>query len=357
MFRILTINPGSTSTKLGIFADTTEELSQNLSHSAEELTKFPSITDQIEYRFGKINDFLQSQKLSANDFAAIVGRGGLLKPMASGTYVVNDAMLEDLRHSRYGAHASNLGAILADMLAKPGNCPAYIVDPVVVDELEPIARFSGRPEIKRRSIFHALNQKAVAKRFAKTIGRPYEELNLIVVHLGGGISVGCHQRGRVVEVNNALDGEGPFSPERAGTVPAGQFANIILKEGLPLEDIARLLAGKGGLVAYLGINDARQIERRIIEENDNEAKLIYDAMIYHTARYIAAAAVPVCGKVDTIILTGGIAYSKYVTDKLQEYVSFIAPVTIIPGEDELKALAEGAYRVLTGEEQAKEYQA
>ncbi|MCX7780044.1 MAG: butyrate kinase [Negativicutes bacterium] len=354
MYRILTINPGSTSTKLGIYEDTQEVLVQNLSHSATELAEFPCVADQFEYRLEKINQFLQANQLKAEDFAAIVGRGGLLKPMVSGTYAINNSMLDDLKHSRYGSHASNLGAMLADRLAKQANCPSFIVDPVVVDELDPIARICGRPEIERRTIFHALNQKAVAKRFAKSIDRPYHELNLIIAHLGGGISVGCHKQGSVVEVNNALDGEGPFTPERAGTLPAGQFAEVIVKNQLSLEAVAKMLAGKGGLVAHLGTNDAREVEKRI-ENGDQEAKLIYDAMIYQIARYIAAAAVPVCGKVDNIILTGGIAYSKYLTEKLKEYIGFIAPVIVLPGENELQALAEGAYRVLAGEEEAKVY--
>lgn len=354
MYRILTINPGSTSTKLGIYEDAKEVLTQNLSHSAEELAEFPCAIDQFPYRLDKIAAFLQANQLAVQEFAAIVGRGGLLKPMVSGTYTVNDAMLEDLKHSRYGAHASNLGAMLAAVLAKQAGCPAFIVDPVVVDELEPIARVSGRPEIERRSIFHALNQKAVAKRFAGSINRPYHELNLIIAHLGGGISVGCHKQGCVVEVNNALDGEGPFTPERAGTLPAGQFAAIILKDQLRPESIAKILAGKGGLVAHLGTNDAREVEKRIAD-GDKEAKMVYDAMIYQVARCIAAAAVPVCGKVDHIILTGGIAYSQYLTEKLTEYIRFIAPVVVLPGENELQALAEGAYRVLAGEETAKVY--
>lgn len=263
-------------------------------------------------------------------------------------------MLADLQSAKYGAHASNLGASLAYELAKEASCPAFIVDPVVVDELEPIARISGRPEFPRRSVFHALNQKAVAKRYAKSIQRPYEELNLIVAHLGGGISVGCHKHGKVVEVNNALDGTGPFSPERAGTISAGSLAAHILNTQPEKADVTKMLAGKGGLVAHLGTNDAREVVQRI-EAGDEKAKLVFDAMIYSVSRYIAAAAIPVCGKIDQIILTGGIAYSKYLTDKITEYVGFIAPITIMPGEDELKALAEGAYRVLTGEEIAKEY--
>ncbi|MDF2570441.1 MAG: buk2 4, partial [Sporomusa sp.] len=290
-----------------------------------------------------------------NDFAAVVGRGGLLKPMLSGTYQINDYMLDDLRHNRYGSHACNLGAILADLIANQSNCPGYIVDPVVVDELAPVARITGRPETPRKSIFHALNQKAAAKRFAKSIDRPYDSLNLIVAHLGGGISIGCHTFGEVVDVNNALDGEGPFSPERAGTLPAGQFAEKILTENLDYITVTKLLAGKGGLAAHLGTNDVREVERRIAA-GDTQAELVFQAMIYTIAKSIAAAAVPVCGKVDHIILTGGIAYSEQLTAKIKEYISFIAPVTVLPGENELQALAEGAYRVLTGEETAREYE-
>lgn len=353
-FKILAINPGSTSTKIAVYEDLNEVKTQNLSHSSEELEQFPTVIDQFEYRLEKILDFLASQHIKPEDFAAVVGRGGLLKPVVSGTYAVNPPMLDDLRHSRYGAHASNLGAILASRIAEIAGCPAYIVDPVVVDELDPVARITGRPELEKKSIFHALNQKAVAKRFAKSLNKPYEELNLIVAHLGGGISVGCHKQGRVVEVNNALDGEGPFSPERAGTVQAGQFATEILSSGLSRENIAKMLAGRGGLVAHLGTNDAREVEKRITE-GDKEAELVYQAMIYQVARYIAAAAVSVCGKVDYVVLTGGIAYSKMLTEKLKDYVQFIAPVQVIPGENELQALVEGAYRVLTNEESSKEY--
>jgi len=353
-FLILTINPGSTSTKIGVYKDTEEQFSQNLSHSAAEIAQFANVADQFSYRLEKITNFLSTKGLSIKDFSAIVGRGGLLKPMVSGTYAVNDAMLADLQSAKYGSHASNLGALLANQLAKEASCSAFIVDPVVVDELDPIARISGRPEFPRRSVFHALNQKAVAKRFAKSIQRPYEDLNLIVAHLGGGISVGCHNHGRVVEVNNALDGTGPFSPERAGTIPAGSLATYILEQQPEKPSVAKMLAGTGGLVAHLGTNDAREVVQRI-EAGDEKAKMVFDAMIYSVCRYIAAAAVPVQGKVDQIILTGGIAYSKYLTDKIAEYVSFIAPITIMPGEDELKALAEGAYRVLTKEETVKEY--
>ncbi len=352
--RILAVNPGSTSTKIAVFADGREILAENLSHSAAELAAFATILDQLPYRQAKIVAILEQKGLALRDLAAVVGRGGLLKPMLSGTYAVNVAMLDDLRSARYGAHASNLGALLADRLAAEAAIPAFIVDPVVVDELDDIARITGRPEITRRSIFHALNQKAIARRFAAGIGRNYEDLNLVIAHLGGGISVGCHRQGRVVEVNNALDGDGPFTPERAGTVQAGQFADLILSRKLSKEEITKMLAGRGGLVALLGTNDAREAEKRI-KAGDKQAETVYQAMIYQVARYIVAAAVPVCGKVDQIILTGGIAYSEYLTAKIKGYVSFIAPVTVMPGENELLALAEGAQRVLNGQEKPREY--
>lgn len=353
-YTILTINPGSTSTKIGLYQDINEQLVTNIPHSAQDIAKFATISDQYDYRLNKINEFLASQNVDVRSLAAIVGRGGLLKPIVSGTYRVNERMLDDLKNNRYGAHACNFGAILADLLARQGGCPAFIVDPVVVDELAPAARLTGRPEITRRSIFHALNQKAAAKRFAKSINRDYNDLNLIVAHLGGGISIGCHAHGKVVDVNNALNGEGPFSPERAGTLPAMQFAEEIINQNLDLATVSGLLAGKGGLVAYLGTTDVRAVEQRAAA-GDSQAALVYQAMIYAIAKSIAAAAVPVFGKVDTILLTGGIAYSQVLTAKLEEYIRFIAPVTIIPGENELQALAEGAYRVLTGEEVPQEY--
>lgn len=354
VFKILTINPGSTSTKIGLYEDTNEVFVQNISHSAQDIAQFSSIVDQLDYRLEKIHEFLAGQQVNTRDLAAVVGRGGLLKPMISGTYQINDTMLADMRAGRYGSHASNLGAILADRIAKDGGCPGYIVDPVVVDELAPVARISGRPEMGRRSIFHALNQKAAAKRFAKSINRTYDSLNLIIAHLGGGISVGCHTFGEVVDVNNALDGDGPFSPERSGTLPAQQLIDKVISENLDRTAAAKLLAGQGGLVAHLGTNDVREVERRIAA-GDKQAELVYQAMIYTIAKSIAAAAVPVCGNVDYIILTGGIAYSEKLTAKLKEYISFIAPVVILPGENELQALAEGAYRVLAGEETAREY--
>lgn len=353
-FLILAINPGSTSTKLAVYEDTRELFVHNLAHSSQELAPFASITDQYGFRLERIEAFIAERGYTPGDFSAIVGRGGLLRPIPSGTYRVNEAVLEDLQTCRYGAHASNLGALLAAHLAQRGHCPAYIVDPVVVDELDPVARMTGWPEINKISIFHALNQKAVAKRYARSVGRPYEQLNLIVAHLGGGISVACHRQGRIVEVNNALDGNGPFSPERAGSLPMGQFARHIQKEGLGSEQVAKKLAGSGGLVAHLGTNDAREVEQRIAA-GDEQAEAVYHAMIYQIACSIGAAAIPVRGAVDAILLTGGVAHSEYLTSRLSRYVEFLAPVVVLPGENEMQALVEGACRVLSGEEKPLEY--
>lgn len=354
-YKIMVINPGSTSTKLAVFEDCQEIMRKNLSHTAAELASFVTVIDQLEFRATKIKEFLLENNVSIADFDSIAARGGLLKPITSGTYQVNQQMLEDLTSECYGSHASNLGALLANQLASEAGVSAFIVDPVVVDELEAVARVTGRPEVNRKSLFHALNQKAVAKRLAKELGRPYEALNLIVAHLGGGITVGCHKLGKIVDVNNGLDGEGPFSPERAGSVQAKQFAELVIKQGWDLSKVSKVLAGEGGLVAHLGTSDARDVEKMIEAGNEN-ARLVYDAMIYQVAKYIGAAAIPVCGKVDYIVLTGGIAYSKYLTDKITEYVKFIAPVVVMPGEDELQALAEGTIRVLSGQEQAKVYE-
>lgn len=352
--KILVINPGSTSTKLAVFEDTREVLRQNISHSPQDLSMFGGVIDQLAFRAAKIKEFLTQNGLTAKDFDSIAARGGLLKPITSGTYRVNEQMLADLSAETYGSHAANLGALLADQLAKEAGIAAFIVDPVVVDELEPVARVTGRPEIARRSIFHALNQKAVAKRLAQELNRSYDGLNLIVAHLGGGISVGCHKQGKVIDVNNALDGEGPFSPERTGTVQSKQFVELTLAQGWDLEQVSRAIAGKGGLLAHLGTTDVRDVEA-MIAAGDEKARLVFEAMIYQIAKAIGAAAIPVCGKVDYIVLTGGIAYSKQLTGKIEEYVRFIAPVIVMPGEDELQALAEGMARVLTGQEQAKEY--
>ena len=355
MFKILTINPGSTSTKIGVFKEEKVMFVFNISHSAAALANYSSIIDQEQFRFDEISQTLLSNNIDIQELAAVVGRGGLLHPMESGTYSVNARMLADLSSCSYGAHASNLGAILAARFAKvAGDIPAFIVDPVVVDELMDIARVGGRADNPRRCIFHALNQKAVAKRFATSHHKNYNDLNLVVAHLGGGISVGCHIKGRIVDVNNALDGEGPFSPERAGTMQAGLFARTIIDNQFDKPTVAKMLAGQGGLVSHLGVNDAREVEK-MIKDGDEHARLVYDAMIYNIAKSIGAYSIAAKGEIDYIILTGGIAYSKYLTEKLQEYVEFLAPVIIVPGENELQALCEGALRVLRGEEQARTY--
>lgn len=352
--KLLIINPGSTSTKIGVYEDTKELFEETLRHSSEEIGKYETIFDQIDFRKEIIVNILKEKNFDLNTLDAIVGRGGMLRPMESGTYKVNETMLEDLKVGVQGQHASNLGGILADRIAKELNIPAFIVDPVVVDELDEVARVSGVPELPRLSKFHALNQKAVAKRYAKENNISYSDLNLIVVHMGGGVSVGAHKKGRVVDVNNALDGEGPFSPERAGTVPVGDLIKLCYSNKYTEKEMYSKIIGKGGYVAYLNTNDARDV-LKLVEEGDKEAKLYLDAFIYQIAKAVGANATVLEGKVDSIILTGGIAYSDVVVEALKARIGWIANVTVYPGEDELLALAEGALRVLNGEEEAKEY--
>lgn len=352
--KLLIINPGSTSTKIGVYEDTKELFEETLRHSSEEIGKYETIFDQIDFRKEIIVNILKEKNFDLNTLAAVVGRGGMLRPIESGTYKVNDTMLEDLKVGVQGQHASNLGGILADRIAKELNIPAFIVDPVVVDELDEVARVSGVPELPRLSKFHALNQKAVAKRYAKENNIRYSDLNLIVVHMGGGVSVGAHKKGRVVDVNNALDGEGPFSPERAGTVPVGDLIKLCYSNKYTEKEIYSKIIGKGGYVAYLNTNDARDV-LKLVEEGDKEAKLYLDAFIYQIAKAVGANATVLGGKVDSIILTGGIAYSDVVVEALKSRIGWISNVTVYPGEDELLALAEGALRVLNGEEEAKEY--
>lgn len=353
-YRLLVINPGSTSTKIAVFKDEEMEFSETLRHSVEELSQYERVSDQYEFRLNIILNSLKERNIDINSFSAIVGRGGLLKPIEGGTYKVNEKMLEDLRLSERGEHASNLGGILAYGIAKMIGVDAYIVDPVVVDELSDVARISGLKDIERVSIFHALNQKAVARRHAKSQGKNYEDMNLIVVHLGGGITVGAHQNGRVIEVANGLDGDGPFSPERSGGLPVGALVKLCYSGKYTYEEMKKKLVGKGGLVSYLNTNSAMEVCERI-EKGDEYAKLIYYAMAYQTAKEVGACAAALKGKVDAILLTGGIAHDKMFTDWITEMVSFIADVYVYPGEDELTALAEGALRVLRGEEEAKEY--
>lgn len=351
---LLIINPGSTSTKIGVYQDEKEVFVKTLRHSSEEIARYETIYEQFEFRKEIILEVLKKENIDITTMDAIVGRGGMLKPMASGTYRVNEKMLEDLKAGVQGQHASNLGGILANEIGNELKIPSFIVDPVVVDELEDVARVSGMPELPRQSKFHALNQKAVAKRFAKESGKKYEDLNLIVVHMGGGVSVGAHRNGRTVDVNNALDGEGPFSPERAGTVPVGSLIKMCYSGNYTEQEVYSKVVGRGGYVAYLDTNDARDVIK-LEEEGNKEGKLYFSAFIYQVAKAIGEMSTVLCGKVDSIILTGGIAYSEKVVKSIKSRVGFIAPITVYPGEDELLALAEGAIRVLRGEEESKEY--
>ncbi|KHO63346.1 butyrate kinase [Thermoanaerobacter sp. YS13] len=354
MFLILVINPGSTSTKVAVFRDKEPVFTETLRHNTEELSKYKSIIDQFEFRTQAILNMLKEKGISLSEIDAIVGRGGLLKPIESGTYIVNEKMIEDLKKAERGEHASNLGGIIAYTLAKEHNIEAYIVDPVVVDELENIARITGMPEIEKSSIFHALNQKAIARRLAADLNKKYEEANLIIAHLGGGISIGAHKHGRVVDVNDALNGEGPFSPERAGGLPVLDLVKLCYSGKYTYQEMKKKLIGQGGIVAHLGTNDVREVYKKI-EEGDKKAELILDAMAYQTAKEIGAMAVVLKGHVDAIGITGGIAYNEDFVKRISERVKFIAPVYVYPGEDEMLALAQGAYRVLSGEEKAKMY--
>lgn len=350
----LIINPGSTSTKIGVFENETLLFEETLRHSTEEIARYATIVDQKDFRKDIIVSLLQEKNFDIHSLNVVVGRGGMLKPIVSGTYAVSDALLEDLKVGVQGQHASNLGGILAREIGDSIGVPSYIVDPVVVDELMPSARFSGVPELPRVSIFHALNQKAVAKRYAREAGKPYESLRLIVVHMGGGVSVGAHIGGRVVDVFNALDGDGAFSPERAGAVPSGALVKMCFSGKYTEKEVYKKLVGNGGFNAYLGTNDMRNVEK-MVDEGSEDAIALREAFILQVVKDIGSMACVLEGKVDRIIVTGGIAYDKYVVAELEKRANFIAPFTIYPGEDELLALAQGALRVMNGEEKAMEY--
>lgn len=352
---ILAINPGSTSTKISVYEDTKEVFTKTLRHTNEELAPYKNVIEQLNFRKDTIKTALQENNICLKSLDVIVGRGGLVKPIPSGVYRVNEAMINDIKSGKNGEHASNLGAIIAKDLAEEiGGIPALIADPVVVDELAPVARVAGHPLFERISIFHALNQKAIAKLYAKENGKKYEELNLIVAHLGGGVSVGIHNHGKVVDVNDALNGEGPFSPERSGGLPAAQVVNVCFSGKYTEGEIRKMISGKGGVVAYLGTNSFQDVENRVAA-GDAEATLISGAFAYQLAKEIGAMATVVNGKVDAIIITGGIAYNKPLMDQVKEKVSFIAPVAVYPGEDEMGALAGNGLAILNGTEQVKEY--
>lgn len=352
--KILAINPGSTSTKIAVYRSEECLFEDTIRHQGEELKPYATIVDQFEFRLSVIMDRLNEHNIKINELAAVVGRGGMLKPLAGGTYEVTEQIIEDLKIGVQGQHASNLGGILAKEISKQAGVKAYIVDPVVVDELEPEARVTGVSGIERKSIFHALNQKAVAKKHALSLNKPYEELNLIVAHLGGGISVGAHAKGRIIEVNNAVDGDGPMSPERAGTLPSGALVELCFSGKYTENEIKKMINGKGGIMSHLGVNDDREVIK-LAEAGNLNAALIQKAMTYQIAKSIGACSAVLFGKVDAILVTGGIAYDKQLIKDLQEYVGFIAPLIAYPGEDEMEALAFGVIRVLRGQEEVCSY--
>ena len=352
---ILAINPGSTSTKFSLFMEDNLVFEKNLRHTSEELKSFEKITDQFQFRKDLIMNELLERKTDLKSIGAVVGRGGLVKPIESGIYIVNQQMMDDLRIGIMGQHASNLGGLIADEIASAlPSAVAYIVDPVVVDELQPVAKISGHPEITRRSIFHALNQKAVARIYAASINRSYDDLNLIIAHMGGGVSVGAHRKGRVIDVNNALDGDGPFSPERSGTLPAGQLAELCFSGRFSHFEIKSMLTGKGGMVAYLGTNSFIDVWK-MAESGNEKAKLICDAAAYQVSKEIGAMSTVLEGEVDAVILTGGMAYEVPFVKNIEDKIKFIARVVVYPGEDEMKALAFNGLLALDGKIEIKTY--
>ena len=377
--RILVINPGSTSTKMAVYEDEKPLLLRNITHTAEELAPFDAITEQQDFRRQLVLDELRQSDIPL-EFDAVIGRGGLVKPIAGGVYEINQQMLDDTLHGCVmHNHACNLGCLIAHEIAEEINarpavggspiqpavggspadtaprCRAFIADPGVVDELSPLARISGSPLMPRICIWHALNQRAIARRYARGIGKEYEDLNLIICHLGGGISIAAHEHGRAIDANNALDGEGPFSPERAGSLPAADLIRLCFSGKYNEKQLLKRIAGKAGLNAHLGTNNMREILERI-KQGDEHAKLIVEAMLYHVAKNIAAEAAVLCGNIDAILLTGGMAHSDYIVSELRRRIGFLAPVYTFPGEDEMEALALNALAVLQGKREAKVYE-
>lgn len=352
--RVLVINPGSTSTKIGVFENEYCLYEKIIRHTIEDLSPYNRVMEQYEYRQKVVLEELKREGINISKFDAICGRGGLLRPISGGTYQVNELMLQDLKMGFNGDHASNLGGIIAYGIASGLNIPAYIVDPVVVDELSSIARVTGMPEIQRKSVFHALNQKSVARQASAEIGKAYDSSNLVIVHMGGGISIGAHKKGQVIDVNNALDGEGPFSPERAGTIPAGDLVAMCYSGDYSREQMMNKLNGEGGLKAHLNTNDVYDLETRI-QTGDHAVIDIYHAMAYQIGKYIGAMSTALKGQVDGIVLTGRLAYGETLVTLISNQVDWIADVLVYPGENELKALVEGTLRVLRKEEEPKRY--
>jgi butyrate kinase len=354
-FQILVVNPGSISTKLALFANEAAIFSETIRHADAEMAPFHSLPmiAQLDFRLGKILETLSAQSIDMQRLDAVVGRGGLLKPLMSGTYRLNDRMLEDLRKAERGEHASNLGAFIAQKLAEPTGCPAFIVDPVSVDEWPPVARLSGLAGMDRECLSHALNTKAIAKRFAREQDKAYVDLRLIVAHLGSGISISAHENGKMIDVTNSRE-EGAFSTERAGSLPVMKLVELCCSDKFPRREIETKIFREGGIFSYLGTKDLDVVLRRI-KSGDETARLVFDGLIYQIAKEIGAMAAVLSGKVDAILLTGGMTFAKEVVDGIQARTGWIAPVYVYPGEDEMRALAEGALRVLRGEEEAREY--
>lgn len=353
--KILVINPGSTSTKIAVFRKNCKVMEGNILHSKEELSKYNRIADQYEMRLNEIRNLLKKENISEEEFQCISARGGLLKPLSKGgTYVVNEKMCEDLRAAEH-EHACNLGALIAGEMAGELNIQAFIVDPVIIDEMSELAKLSGYAGCRRKAMWHPLNQKAIARKAAALLGKEYSEISCIVAHMGGGITVGVHDHGKTIDVNNGLDGEGPYSPERSGTLPNEALLKMIFDEKKSRDEVMKCMVGGGGCTSYLHTNDARMIEQ-MIKNGDEKACLIYKGMAYQISKEIGALSTVLNGKIDAIVLTGGLAYSRMLTDWIRERVSFIAPVYLFPGEGEMEALNEGAYRVMNGTEDAIAYE-
>lgn len=348
IYKIFTINPGSTSTKIALFENDRKVFGVTLDHDASELAGFASLGEQLPYRREKILRALAEQELTLEKTDAFVGRGGGLAPLVSGTYIINDILLKHARECFAGVHPATLGAQLAASFAEEFGGSRYVVNPPDVDEFCELARITGIRGVYRESRIHALNQKEIAIRYASGTGKRYEDLNLIVAHIGGGISVTAHKKGRMIDSNDILNGDGPFAPTRCGSIPVSALLKLDPAEVKPK------ITKTGGLVDHLGTSDTREVKRRI-EAGDKYAKLIYDAMIYQIAKEIGSMAAVLRGEIDAIIFTGGISNDEYLTGELKGYVGFMAPVIVMPGEFEMEALAAGALRVLRGEEPAKEY--
>jgi butyrate kinase len=350
---ILVINPGSTSTKIGLFKDSQEVKERELNHSPQELEKFSSNLEQLDFRLENVMQALKEWQIKPDDLSATIGRGGPLKPLEGGVYKVGDALMQDLQSGKLVDHASILGGLIAFKVARKSKIPSFIADPVSVDEFEDIARISGHPELPRLSLSHTLNIKAVVKEVAQENSKKPEDVNYVVAHLGGGISIAAHRKGRQIDVNNANDA-GPFSPERCGTLPLTGLLKLCCSGNYKYSDLKKKFIGKGGLIAYLGTGDCREIAKKI-DEGDKEARLILEAMAYQIAKEIGAMATVLKGEVDGIILTGGVAQSEKVVNWIKERVSFIAPVILKPGQNELKSLALHAVSALKNPQIAKDY--